>query len=121
MEWPRPAEGTHLFMLGDEAVLYSHRAQELYSFNTAAALIWCSLELGKTRTALPPARDRSSNPIPIGIRESLGASSSGAPRGLRDKLHYDGLPHVRRREALHLRRRPALCRLLGIGPARALR
>lgn len=48
MEWPRPAEGTHLFMLGDEAVLYSHRAQELYSFNTAAALIWCSLELGKT-------------------------------------------------------------------------
>jgi hypothetical protein len=36
-------------MLGDEAVLYSHRAQELYSFNTAATLIWCSLELGNTR------------------------------------------------------------------------
>jgi hypothetical protein len=49
MEWPRPAEGTHLFMLGDEAVLYSHRAQEIYSFNTAAALIWCSLEIGNTR------------------------------------------------------------------------
>ena len=49
MDWPRPAEGTHLFMLGDEALLYSHRTQELYSFNTSAALIWCSLELGKTR------------------------------------------------------------------------
>src|SRR5260370_11684604 len=48
MESPRPAEGTHLFMLGDEAVLYSHQSQELYSFNTAAALIWCSLDLGNT-------------------------------------------------------------------------
>jgi hypothetical protein len=49
MEWPRPAEGTHLFMLNDEGVLYSHRAQEIYSLNTSAALIWCSLELGETR------------------------------------------------------------------------
>jgi len=49
MDLPRPAEGTHLFMLGDEAVLYSHRSQELYAFNTAATLIWCSLELGETR------------------------------------------------------------------------
>ncbi len=49
MEWPSPAEGTHLFTLDDEGVLYSHHAQELYSFNTAAALIWSSREVGKTR------------------------------------------------------------------------
>ncbi len=49
MSLPRPADGTHLFVLDDDAVLYSHRAQELYSFNTAATLIWCSLELGETR------------------------------------------------------------------------
>jgi hypothetical protein len=49
MTWPGPAEDTHLFILGDDAVLYSHRLQELYSFNTAATLIWCSLELGQTR------------------------------------------------------------------------
>jgi len=48
MEWPRPAQGTHLFMLGDEAVLYSHPQQDLYSFNTAATMIWCCLELGNT-------------------------------------------------------------------------
>jgi len=54
MEWPRPAEGTQLFTLDDEAVLYSHRQQELYSFNTAATLMWCCLELGKTRAETAP-------------------------------------------------------------------
>jgi len=48
MEWPRPAKGTHLFMLDDEAVLYSQQQQELYSFNTGATMIWCCLELGNT-------------------------------------------------------------------------
>lgn len=45
----RPAEETHLFILDDEAVLYSHLASEIYWFNTAATLIWCSLELGHSR------------------------------------------------------------------------
>lgn len=50
MEWPRPAQGTHMFMLGDEAVLYAHPQRELYSFNTAATMIWCCLELGEGRS-----------------------------------------------------------------------
>jgi hypothetical protein len=54
MDRPRPAEGTKLFILDDESVLYSHRHQELYSFNTAATLIWCCLELGKTRAETVP-------------------------------------------------------------------
>ncbi len=49
MDWPRPAAGTHLHMLGDEAVLYAQPRQELFAFNTAATLIWCCLELEKTR------------------------------------------------------------------------
>jgi len=54
MEWPRPAEGTQLFTFDAEAVLYSHRQQEIYSFNTAATAMWCCLELGKTRAETTP-------------------------------------------------------------------
>ena len=43
-ELPLPAEGTRLFPLDDAAVLYSHRNQEIYSLNAAAAQIWRGIE-----------------------------------------------------------------------------
>ena len=41
-----PDTGTHLFFLDNEAVLFSERRQELHSFNTTAAVIWCLMERG---------------------------------------------------------------------------
>ncbi len=40
------AEGTELFILGDEGLLFSERAQRLYRLNTSAAYIWFLLEDG---------------------------------------------------------------------------
>lgn len=42
----RPAPGVRLFIIDDEAIVYSHAAQKLFTFNTAATFIWCGLELG---------------------------------------------------------------------------
>jgi len=54
-ELPLPAEGTHLFALDDEAVLYSHGAQEIYRFNAAAASIWRGIERRARRAELAAA------------------------------------------------------------------
>jgi hypothetical protein len=44
---PIPAAGLRLFILGDEGVLFSPAAQEIYGLNTAATLAWCMLEEGR--------------------------------------------------------------------------
>src|SRR5690348_3200283 len=73
MESPRPAEGTHLFMLGDEAVLYSHGAQTIYLFNAAAGLIWSSLELGMDRATMAADLARALGSTPDEAREHIEA------------------------------------------------
>lgn len=40
----RPAEGTHLFIVDDQAILLHEPAQKLYHLNTTAACVWCLLE-----------------------------------------------------------------------------
>jgi hypothetical protein len=45
---PIPAAGLRLFILGEEGVLFSPAAQEIYGLNTAATLAWCLLEEGRT-------------------------------------------------------------------------
>ena len=42
----RPAAGTSIHFLGDDAVLFHEPRQELHAFNTMAAVIWCHLEDG---------------------------------------------------------------------------
>ncbi|MEO8936733.1 MAG: PqqD family peptide modification chaperone [Burkholderiaceae bacterium] len=42
----RPANGTQLFVLGDEGVLFSEARGTLHRFNEAATSIWCALEAG---------------------------------------------------------------------------
>lgn len=42
----RPAQGSRLFILGDEGIFYSHPRQELLAFNTTASFVWCCLEEG---------------------------------------------------------------------------
>lgn len=41
----KPAPGVHLFIVDDQSVVYSHAAQKLYAFNTAATFIWCAFEI----------------------------------------------------------------------------
>jgi hypothetical protein len=48
----RPADGSRLFILGDEGVFYSHTRQELLSFNTTASFVWCCLEEGLSPGAI---------------------------------------------------------------------
>ncbi len=45
----RPTEGTHLFFIGDEGVLFYEPAQKLFHLNTTATFIWCQLEERKSR------------------------------------------------------------------------
>jgi hypothetical protein len=40
----RPAEGTTLFFVDDQGVLFDEPAQRLYHLNTTSAYIWCLLE-----------------------------------------------------------------------------
>lgn len=48
----RPGEGTHLYFLDNEGVLFHEPAQKLYHLNTVTAFIWCQIEDGKDeRTA----------------------------------------------------------------------
>ena len=48
----RPAEGTFLFFLADESVLFHEPAQKLFCLNTTATFIWCMLEEGKNRQVM---------------------------------------------------------------------
>jgi hypothetical protein len=41
----KPAPGVRLFIVDDQSVVYSHAAQKLFAFNTAATFIWCALEI----------------------------------------------------------------------------
>ncbi len=42
------AEGVHLFILDDDGILFSQRAQKVFALNTSATLIWCWLDQGVT-------------------------------------------------------------------------
>lgn len=42
----RPASDAHLFLLDHSGVFFSESRQELHTFNTAAAYIWCCLDEG---------------------------------------------------------------------------
>jgi hypothetical protein len=44
-DW-KPAEGLHLFILGDEGVLFSEANGEFYRLTPAATFVWCCLEEG---------------------------------------------------------------------------
>lgn len=48
----QPAEGTHLFFLDDEGVLFYEPVQKLFQLNTIAAFIWCMLEEGNNRQVI---------------------------------------------------------------------
>ena len=41
------SQDAHLFLLDDEGIVFVERKQALYELNTAATLIWCSLEEGE--------------------------------------------------------------------------
>ena len=41
----KPAPGVRLFIVDDQSVVYSHAAQKLFAFNTAATFIWCAFEI----------------------------------------------------------------------------
>ena len=43
---PRIAESNRLYILDDEAVLFSGTRQELHVLNAPAAFVWCSIEEG---------------------------------------------------------------------------
>ncbi len=67
----------HLFIIGDEGVIFLEEAQRLYALNTAATFLWCSLQEGKSlsETAVRMAqsssalRDRAEQMI----REMIGS------------------------------------------------
>ncbi len=42
------AEGVHLFILDDDGILFSQRAQKVFALNTSATLIWCWFDQGIT-------------------------------------------------------------------------
>jgi hypothetical protein len=41
----KPPPGVRLFIIDDQSVVYSHAAQKLYVFNTAATFLWCAFEI----------------------------------------------------------------------------
>jgi hypothetical protein len=41
----KPAPGVRLFIIDDQSVVYSHAAQKVFAFNTAATFIWCAFEI----------------------------------------------------------------------------
>jgi hypothetical protein len=41
----QPSRGVRLFIIDDQSVVYSHAAQKVYAFNTAATFIWCAFEV----------------------------------------------------------------------------
>jgi hypothetical protein len=47
-----PAPGVRLFIVDDQSIVYSHAAQKLYAFNTAATFIWCACEIDPDREAV---------------------------------------------------------------------
>jgi hypothetical protein len=48
----RPAPGVRLFIVDDQSVVYSHAAQKLFAFNTAATFIWCAFEIHSSPAAV---------------------------------------------------------------------
>jgi hypothetical protein len=93
----RPAPGVRLFIIDDEAIVYAHAAQKLYTFNTAATFIWCGLELGDS--AAKVARSLS---------ETAGIALDDAKQRIADaRRHWRalGLLEGRRRKPLRLPRR----------------
>lgn len=48
----KPSPGVRLFIIDDQSVVYSHAAQKLYAFNTAATFIWCAFEIDPDPTAV---------------------------------------------------------------------
>ncbi len=51
----RPGDDVHLFILGDEGLLYADAAQEIYALNTTATYVWCQLEEGVSPAAIATA------------------------------------------------------------------
>jgi hypothetical protein len=76
----RPAPGVRLFIVDDQSVVYSHTAQKLFAFNTAATFIWCAFELHSKAAAV--ARELSdSTGIP---KEDARARVAEAVRSWRE-------------------------------------
>ncbi|NIB40156.1 PqqD family peptide modification chaperone [Pseudomaricurvus alkylphenolicus] len=48
----QPAEGTRLFFLDNQGVLFDEQAQKLFHLNTTATYIWCLLEEGKNEAEI---------------------------------------------------------------------
>jgi hypothetical protein len=55
----QPAEGTHLYFLDNEGVLFHESAQRIYHLNTPAAFIWCQVESGEDRKSIERALART--------------------------------------------------------------
>lgn len=70
---PAPAPGSRLFFLADEGILFSEKRQELHALNTAAAVIWCLLEEGRTDRVI--AEDLSSR-FAISLTEAFAFVSA---------------------------------------------
>lgn len=71
----RPAEGTRLFFVDDQGVLFDEPAQRLFHLNTTTAFIWCLLEEDKDRPSIVEA-----------LQETFGLSGAEASDYL-DKAH----------------------------------
>ena len=41
----KPVPGVRLFIIDNQSIVYSHAAQKLFTFNTAATFLWCAFEI----------------------------------------------------------------------------
>lgn len=70
-----PAAGVRLFIIDDQSVVYSHAAQKLYAFNTAATFIWCAFEI-----------DRDPDAVVRELTEKTGIAATEARRRVDETL-----------------------------------
>lgn len=97
----------HLFIIGDEGVVFLEEAQRLYALNTAATFLWCSLQEGKSLSettvrmaqSSSASRDRVEQLIQemIGSWEEVGlieGSRKATPTPLRRSLDPNISPQI---------------------------
>lgn len=78
-----PTKGMHLFILGDEGLLFSETKGDFYRFNASATFAWCALEAGQTWPAIAQdLAERRGVSLPEAERELTSLAAHWLGHGL---------------------------------------
>ncbi|MFP6747000.1 MAG: PqqD family peptide modification chaperone [Alphaproteobacteria bacterium] len=88
----KAVDGTRLFIVEDEGVVYAHDRQEIFALNTTATYLWCQIEEQRDKDTV--LRDYAAT---FGIAEETAAAQVN---GVLETFHEIGLIHLPDRKAL---------------------